>query len=193
MRRIGIYSGTFDPVHTGHIAFALQAIAAAKLDKVYFMPERQPRRKTGVTHYGHRWAMLARAVRPHSALAVLDVVGRNFSVKQTLPALRRVFGDAQLVFLLGSDVVSQLAQWDHIDVLASEVEFCVGVRKNDKVTEIMQVFQDLGIPCNHVHIVDSFAANVSSTIVRDALKRDCYTFGVLTSVYKYAQKNRLYL
>ena len=48
MARIGIYAGTFDPVHAGHVAFALQSLEAAKLDRVYFLPERRPRGKRQV-------------------------------------------------------------------------------------------------------------------------------------------------
>lgn len=42
MSRIGIYSGSFNPVHAGHIAFALQALESANLKTIYFLPERRP-------------------------------------------------------------------------------------------------------------------------------------------------------
>jgi cytidyltransferase-like protein len=67
--RIGIYSGTFDPVHAGHMAFALQAMQEAKLDRLYFLPERRPRYKQGVEHFAHRVAMLERAILKNQALS----------------------------------------------------------------------------------------------------------------------------
>ena len=45
-KSVGIYSGTFDPVHTGHVAFALEAAQVANLQKVVFLPEETPREKT---------------------------------------------------------------------------------------------------------------------------------------------------
>jgi nicotinate-nucleotide adenylyltransferase len=75
--RIGIYSGTFDPVHSGHISFALQSLKAAKLDKVYFLPERRPRNKQQVEHFGHRVAMLKRAIKPYPEFNVLIELCRS--------------------------------------------------------------------------------------------------------------------
>jgi nicotinate-nucleotide adenylyltransferase len=48
MKKIGIFAGTFDPIHEGHVAFAQAVLADLSLDKIYFLPERQPRRKTNV-------------------------------------------------------------------------------------------------------------------------------------------------
>src|SRR5581483_3364510 len=89
MKRIGIYSGVFDPVHAGHIGFALQAVERAGLDKVYFLPERRPYHKQGVEHFGHRVAMLKRATRPHPALSVLELEDISFTVERTLPKLQK--------------------------------------------------------------------------------------------------------
>src|SRR5262249_6224728 len=103
--RIGIYAGTFDPVHSGHGAFALEAIEASRLDEIYFLPERQPRGKQQVEHFGHRTGMLERALKPHPRLKVMELVDANFSVRRTLPQLRRRFAGSELVFLFGSDIV----------------------------------------------------------------------------------------
>src|SRR4051812_4657029 len=96
MKRIGIYAGTFDPVHSGHVSFALQALKAAELDKVYFLPERRPRNKQHVEHFGHRTAMLKRAAQPHSQFEVLEMVDISFSVERTLPKLQKQFEGDQL-------------------------------------------------------------------------------------------------
>jgi nicotinic acid mononucleotide adenylyltransferase len=72
--RIGIYAGTFDPVHAGHVSFALHAMTVAQLDEVYFLPERLPRYKPGAAHFAHRVAMLKRAVKPHPDLQIIELV-----------------------------------------------------------------------------------------------------------------------
>ena len=69
--RVGILSGSFDPVHKGHIAFAIDAMKQAKLDEVYFLPEVKPRRKPGVSHVSHRIAMLQIATRPYEKIKIL--------------------------------------------------------------------------------------------------------------------------
>ena len=193
MKRIGIYSGTFDPVHTGHVTFALQAVEAADLDKVYFMPEREPRQKVGVTHYGHRYAMLQRAVRPHAHLAVLDTTDKHFSVIRTLPRLQQLFPHTEIVLLLGSDVVRYIPQWQHIDTLIKNVSFCIGLRTDAVREDIKRVFSGLGLPAERLVMIDSYAADVTSSKVRDALRLRRTVRGLLMSVYKYAQKEWLYL
>src|SRR3569623_1388715 len=115
--RVGIYAGTFDPVHAGHISFALQALEAAQLDQVCFLPERKPRGKEGVEHFGHRVAMLRRAIKPYRQFSIIELVDISFSVEQALPELQRLFPQAQLVFLFGSDVVTNVPQWPHADKL----------------------------------------------------------------------------
>lgn len=193
MKRIGIYAGTFNPVHTGHVAFALQALQAAGLDTVYFMPEREPRHKVGPEHYGHRYAMLERAVRPHEHLAVLDTTHKHFSVTRTLPHLQQLFPRSELVFLLGSDVVQYLPQWQHIATLVKNASFCIGLRAGADCKDVERVFLELGLPPKHLTLIESFAADVTSSSVRDALRSRRTVRGVLTSVYKYAQKEWLYL
>src|SRR3982751_4027627 len=109
--RIGIYAGTFDPVHAGHIAFALQAMERADLDSLCFLPERRARTKQGVEHFGHRVAMLRRATQPHPKFSVLELDDVSFTVERTLPALYKRFPQTQLIFLFGSDAVEQLPNW----------------------------------------------------------------------------------
>src|SRR5438270_13558590 len=111
MARIGIYAGTFDPVHAGHIGFALQAAQQARLDKLYFLPERRPRDKRGVEHFGHRVAMLRRAIKPHPKFGVLELPDISFSIERTLPRLEQKFQGDHLVFLFGSDAALQLPDW----------------------------------------------------------------------------------
>src|ERR1035438_181672 len=90
-KRIGIYSGTFNPIHTGHITFALQATTEASLDKIYFLPERKPRNKAQVEHFAHRVAMIKQAIRPHPKFNILELTDPSFSVKASLPKLQAIF------------------------------------------------------------------------------------------------------
>lgn len=191
-RRVGIYAGTFDPVHAGHIAFALQALAAAGLDKVYFMPERRPRHKAP-EHFGHRVAMLHRAVRPHSRLDVLELPDQYFTVKRTLPALRQRFHGCDLVLLLGSDVVLLLPQWPFVEQLVKHAAFCVGLRQRASVNEVKRIFGDLGVPSENLLVLDSLRAGLSSADIRRSIGERQPMRGLLASVQKYAYEEWLYL
>ena len=191
--RIGIYAGTFNPVHTGHIAFALQAVAAAQLDSVYFMPERRPREKATVEHFGHRMAMLERATRPHPKLEVLDLVDVNFSVLRTLPQLQLLFPDSQLVFLVGSDVAPSVPQWPYAEQLLRQAELVVGVRAGDDPEVLKALIASWDPSPLAVTIFDSYAPSVSSSTIREAIQNREIISGLLPSVQRYSDHHWLYV
>lgn len=193
-RRIGIYAGTFNPVHSGHIAFALQSLEAAKLNEVYFLPERQPRGKQDVEHFGHRAGMLERALKPHPRLKVLEMVDISFSVDRTLPRLRKQFDAADLIFLFGSDIVPGLAGWPHADDLIRNYELVIGIRSRDNREKLRAIVEGWPVQPEGVTMFDSYAADVSSGIVREALRKgDSAVPGLLKSVERYSDRHWLYV
>ena len=192
-KRIGVYAGTFDPVHIGHITFALQAIEAANLDKVYFLPERQPRLKQNVEHFGHRTAMLNKAIRPHKKFDVLELVDLNFSVGRTMPKLQKQFTNDQLVFLFGSDVLTKIAEWPNADQLLKDSELVVGLRNQDDRKEAHRIIESWSVQPMAVTMFPSYAAEVSSKKVREALGQGKSAPGTLTSVERYSNRNWLYV
>lgn len=191
-RRIGIYAGVFDPVHSGHVSFALQALYEAKLEEVYFLPERKPRFKPGAEHYGHRVAMLRRAIQPHKQLSIAEVVDKQFTVKRTSIHLKQVFPDTTLVFLMGADVFVRLPEWRKVGQFTQNAEFVVAVRSKDELKAVLTTIQHLHIPSKSITILDSLHPGVSSTQVRYAIRRNKYVEGLLLSVAKYAKREWLY-
>lgn len=190
--RVGIYAGTFDPVHSGHIGFALQALKAGRLDEVYFVPERHPRGKVGITHYAHRISMLKQALKPHPNLHVLDLPDSQFTPSTTLPRLTALFPDAQLSLLMGSDVVQGLAQWPKVTQLLEQCELVVGLRVPQLKLELLEVLEELPIFPPMVTLVNSQAPQLSSRDIRSALQHNQPAHGLLSSVFRYASAQWLY-
>lgn len=191
--RIGIYSGTFNPVHSGHVTFALQALQTAKLDKVYFLPERRPRYKQNVEHYGHRIAMIRRALHLHPKLEVLETDDISFTVSRTLPRLELRFPGAELVFLMGSDVAIHVSSWPNIDMLLERSELAIGLRAGTSWQDVCLRLSPLTVPRHKLHVVQSFAPDVSSKLVRQGLRERRYVRGLLSSVVQYSNRNWLYV
>jgi nicotinate-nucleotide adenylyltransferase len=110
---VGIFGGTFDPVHVGHLAIARAALDSAGLDRVIFVPARRsPLKTTGpVAGEADRLAMLEYAVKDESRFAVssveLERAGPSFTV-DTLEALK---GEGELALILGSDALADLPKW----------------------------------------------------------------------------------
>jgi nicotinate-nucleotide adenylyltransferase len=192
-RRLGIYAGAFDPVHSGHIGFALQALKAGRLDEIYFVPEQSPRGKVGITHYAHRISMLRQALKPYPNLKVLDLPERRFTIRTTLPRLTKLFPDAQLSVLLGSDIAVQLPKWPGIEQLLEQCELVIGMRKTESKLGLLENLDQLSPFPSMVTLVDSNAPHLSSSRIRQALRHNLPVHGLLASVTRYAKKQWLYV
>jgi nicotinate-nucleotide adenylyltransferase len=111
--RVGVFGGTFDPVHVGHLAIANDALDELGLGRVYFVPARRsPLKQDGpVAGAEDRLAMLTAATRDEPRFRVsrveLDREGPSFSV-DTLEALR---GEGELFLILGSDAYADFERW----------------------------------------------------------------------------------
>ena len=113
--RIGIYGGTFDPIHLGHLILAEACREACDLDRVWFVVAGAPPHKPGGrTDANHRSEMARLAVAGHPAFEVSDREirrpGPHYSV-ETLAEIRRDHPDSDLSFLIGGDSLIDLPQW----------------------------------------------------------------------------------
>jgi nicotinate-nucleotide adenylyltransferase len=124
--RIGVFGGTFDPVHVGHLAIANAALDDLELDRVYFVPARRsPLKETGpIANAADRLAMLRASIVEESrfqiSTAELEREGPSFTV-ETLEALR---DEGDLFLILGSDAYADFERWrdpDRIRALATVV------------------------------------------------------------------------
>jgi nicotinate-nucleotide adenylyltransferase len=110
---VGVFGGTFDPVHVGHLAIANAALDELGLERVYFVPARRsPLKQDGpLASATDRLAMLTAAIadepRFRVSLVELDREGPSFTV-DTLEALR---GEGQLFLILGSDAYADFERW----------------------------------------------------------------------------------
>lgn len=130
MRQIGIFSGSFDPVHEGHLVFATEAAKICGLETIIFMPETAPRNKPHVSPISERITELEFALADTS-FRVLNANSDQFTVDETLTELEALYPDSSFTFLVGSDVALGLAKWANIDRLTTRFDFAVGMREGD--------------------------------------------------------------
>lgn len=183
---IGIYPGTFDPVHNGHMAFCRLAIEQLGLEQVILLPERQPREKQGVTRFTERVAMLELAIKniPNARVVALD--DEQFTVQSTLPKLQHMFG-RELSLLVGSDVIKMFGhRWPDLKTLLEQAELVVGLRQNDSAEEVAAALRALDYPVRF-RCIDAGYALVASSGARAGAGHH-----LDPGVWQYAQKKRLY-
>lgn len=177
MARVGIFAGTFDPVHNGHVAFALAAIEACRLNTVAFIPESQPRGKRGVTPFSHRVAMLNLVVQAQPRFTVLRLDEPQFTVHTTLHRLRGLFPRDSLTLLVGSDVAQGLPGWPGVELLYETMRIAVGLREGDPRPS-------MPVP---VDILPTMQPAARASDIRSGLSRD-----IAPDVRDYIATHRLY-
>ena len=132
--RLGIFGGTFDPIHIGHLAVAEEARVVLCLDEVLFLPAGQPWFKEGqeVSDATHRIAMveLAIASNPYFRASDMEISrpGPTYTL-DTLRELRREVGPgAEMDLLLGLDALSELDRW-HLPDQVLDMATVIGIRR----------------------------------------------------------------
>ncbi len=191
--RIGIYAGTFDPIHNGHLAFAHEALKTG-LDKILFLVEPRPRRKQGVRALEHRHNMVELAIKDEPNFGTIALGQARFNVQETLPVLQALFPDHMLVFLFGDDVISHIAHWPHRLELLQQTELLVAVRRQKRM-DLEATFQTLqqttGVPFRY-SMVEPNAPDIASSKIRLQIRRQKDTPDIPLSVAHYIKKKRLY-
>lgn len=197
MKKIGIYAGTFDPIHNGHIAFAQVALDAG-LEKVMFLVEPRPRRKQGVRALEHRLAMVNLAIQDQPKMGSIILEQARFTAHETIPLLQNRFKGYQLVLLFGDDVIAHIAHhiadWPHIDELAASVELMVAARQDDAeaLKETFNIIKKTsGLTFVYTFVEPSYP-DVSSSRIRLELKKRQQPTAIAEKVWQYIRSHRLY-
>ena len=124
--RLGIFGGTFDPIHNGHLAAAEEVLARFELDRVLFVPAGSPWQKEGFSAAEDRWTMTVLAMEDHprfeASRVEIDRRGPTYSV-DTLTVLRDFHGpDVALYFIAGLDAVLTLGTWHGVEDFGATAE-----------------------------------------------------------------------
>jgi nicotinate-nucleotide adenylyltransferase len=146
--RIGIYGGSFNPVHLGHLIAAECCREQARLDRVLFMPAAAPPHKQGqlLADAADRVAMLTLAVGGHEAFAVstieVDRGGVSYTV-DTLAVLAERHPHDTLVLVLGPDALAQLPTWREPRTIADRCEL-VAVER-EQLDDVAAIARNAGL------------------------------------------------
>lgn len=164
---MGIFGGSFDPVHLGHLILALDTREALELDEVWLVPAaRTPLKARALAaSAADRLSMLELAVRGLSHIEVwpgeLERGGTSYTV-ETARLLKERYPDCAFTFILGADRFSDFAEWREPEVIAELMELAVLQRGNTPVTA------PDGLPANlRWRTVSERILDISSTEIRE--------------------------
>lgn len=187
-RKIGLFGGTFDPVHLGHIQLAELARDALGLDEVRFLPCRISPHKSGrPPASGENRCEMLRLATAGLSWAVID----DFELTRADPSFSYLtaetmaerFPDARLFWIMGGDQWKALPRWTHPERIAACVEFIVLARGNDELESR---------PGYRLHVVHG-QHPASATAIREAISNGDFEIPWLApAVAEWVQENSVY-
>jgi nicotinate-nucleotide adenylyltransferase len=175
MRRIGIFGGTFDPVHLGHLILAEQCRDQGRLDEVWFVPSARPPHKLDrpLTPFGQRAEMLALALAGNPAFRIetseKDRPGPSFTV-DTLTDFQRRHPDCEFFLLIGSDTLKDLPSWRDPAGVVERAGLLVVARPNGPILSADELRAALRLPAEaplRLQRVDAPLIDIASRDLRD--------------------------
>ncbi|HEX9016925.1 MAG TPA: nicotinate-nucleotide adenylyltransferase [Chloroflexota bacterium] len=197
--RIGVFGGTFDPIHIGHLIAAEEARHTLRLERVLFAPASQPPHKEmeGVTPVRHRVRMVELALEGNPAFELsmvdLDRPGPSYTV-ETLRLLHRDLGPGtEIFFIVGMDSLAELRSWrDPEQVIA----LCrLAVLNRPPYPDVDTAELERGLPgiSDRIVMVRMPGVNVASSDLRERVSSGLpIKYQVPAAVERYILENRLY-
>jgi nicotinate-nucleotide adenylyltransferase len=183
---IGIFGGTFDPIHFGHLRAAFELTELLGLEKVLFVPAADPpHRGSPLADAATRLAMVRAALEDEEEFVVdereIGRPGPSYTVL-TLEELRREHGDRSLVLMLGMDAFLGLPTWHRWSELLGLAHVAVAHRPGARLPSTGELGRLLGerraggrdeiraTPCGRIFVHPGTQLDISSTDLREALR-----------------------
>ena len=175
MKKYGIFGGSFNPIHYGHLMICEYIKEEMGLDKVIFIPTGNPPHKELELSAKDRYEMVRLAISPNPDFEISDIettrVKKSYTV-DTIKELKKIYKEEKLYFLIGLDSLFQLKTWMKIGDLSQEIEFVVALRpgyldREEINKEIDFLRENFGTKIN---LINTPLYEISSTDLRDRIR-----------------------
>ena len=182
--RIGVFGGSFDPVHHGHLAIALAALETVPLDRIIFVPARRSPLKEGapVASEVDRLAMLERAVNGEGRFLVSHLELERPAPSYTVDTLGSLAAEGRLFLILGADAAADLGRWRHPDRIRQLATLVVARRPGTTAA-----------PVDGAMVLDTPLMDISARELRERAARGrSLRYLVPDAVWRYIEEQKLY-
>jgi len=192
--KIGIFGGTFDPIHMGHLIVAETVRSDFQLDRILFIPASKPPHKPGRTFasFTDRKSMIKQALKDNPFFQLSDVEHRRSGVSYTIDTIRwfqksKIWEKHIFFLLIGADSLLELSTWKDPDDIFKSVRVLVLRRPGSDITKSEKRYLE------KVTIVDVPHIDISSTKIRNRIGRNqTVRYWVPEAVERYIHKKGLY-
>jgi nicotinate-nucleotide adenylyltransferase len=158
MMKVGIMGGTFNPIHNGHLLLAENAYEQMGLDKVLFMPSKNPphKNKTNIVADEDRLAMVALAIQdnPHFTLSTMEMEREGITyTADTLSILTEKNPQIEYYFIIGADSLFMLETWKDPKTIFHLCTILIANRNLEEKENLEQQIRHLNSVYNEAHII----------------------------------------
>jgi len=208
--KIGLFGGTFDPVHLGHMQMAEAAMKEFDLDRIAFIPSAQPPHKdtTTISSFAHRVTMLEIACAEKSCFefnTIEDKLPAPSYTIDTLMVLFEHFGhQSQLFFLIGTDAFLEILTWKEYEKILKLINIIIAPRRGADQSPLADLLFRLGYSnqgdrwvgeggLKDICFLRAIPDAISSSAIRDKIRlgEDCSRL-MPNKVFDYIKSHRLY-
>lgn len=197
-KAIVVFGGSFNPPLNSHFSIAQEVLNQfEEVEKVVFIPVNKKYPKDGLLENEHRYNMLKLVADKNSSFIIsdLDFYGeKSLPTIDTLEEMQKQFPDKDIWFLMGSDNLKDLYNWDKSEEIVSKYKILVMEREEDNIEEIIngnrlyRCYQE-----NFKKLSQEIKSNYSSTYARAQLKKGkSIRYLLPDEVFEYIQQNNLY-
>lgn len=198
MGRIGIYGGSFNPPHIGHIQGAVEAVRELELDSLLLMPAREvpgKNRPQGSASPEQRKRMLeiATADDPQIWVSDWELHRENCRTWETVLHMKSLYPDDELVLIVGSDLLQSLPVWVRGEIIRAYTTIAVlrrgGKGEKSLIAEKVEVLKELGA---NIRVLNNTIQPISSTQLRRLMAFDCGWEFLPSGVGEYIRDQGIY-
>ncbi len=196
--RIGIFGGTFNPIHEGHVRLARHYIRELELDKLLIIPTKYPPHKVSkdLASSGDRLEMCRRAFSSSRQVEVSDIEmkrpGRSYTV-DTIRQLKELYPDDKLFLIVGGDMFRSFHKWYCFEEILMNCSICTAARERGEYQDLNRYAIYLRQFTENIIILEMPVLELSSTEIRERVRNgeDCWSL-LPHEVYAYIRRNHLY-
>ncbi len=196
--RLGVFGGTFDPPHVGHLILAAEADHTLALDQVLWVITPDPPHKKGqkITPLQHRLEMLESAIAadPHFSLSRIEMErpGPHYVV-DTMRLLRERYPTAELIYLMGGDSLFDLPTWNRPRLFLSLCNALGVMRRPDDALDLPALEKILPGVSAKVRFIEAPLLQIASHEIRQRVQeRRAFRYYLPDAVYQIVQERQLY-
>jgi nicotinate-nucleotide adenylyltransferase len=199
--RIGIFGGTFDPPHLGHLILAERCREEAKLDQVWFLTSYVPPHKADrpITRFEHRCEMVTLATTGQPAFRVEPIEKElpppSYTV-ETLAELKARHPEHDFALIVGGDSLNYLSQWHEPRRLVETTALVAVPRPGNVLISAAELASQVGLPVDAVRlqVVDCPQVDIASRDIRERAKAGrSIRYLLPRSVEEFVRERKLYL